>query len=553
MPVNFHRMIQVEIEGQHFEVPEGTLLEAVTERFQSENRPRIVAAIIDNRLRELTFTLVEDAQVELIDLSNQDGVRIYQRSLLLVLIRAAMECFSDIHLTVENSLNKGLYVEVNFDRALTAADLKLIKAHMTEIIENNELFMKERVSKEEAAMIFEELRMGSKKRLLDYREKDYINIYSLGWIKNYFYGYMVPSTHYLMQFDLKLYAKGLILIHPDKFSQTKLPEYVEQAKLAQIYNESERWGRILNVSYVYNLNDIIMENKYEEIIRIAEALHEKKIAQIADQIVSSGKRIVLIAGPSSSGKTTFANRLMIQLKVNGLRPIALGTDDYFVDREKTPIDEEGNYDFESLDAVDTELFNENVASLLAGETVNLPKFNFLTGKREFDGRKLKIEQDQPLVIEGIHGLNEKMTASIERQFKFKIYISALTQLNIDEHNRIPTTDSRLLRRIIRDNRTRGHSAAATIQRWPSVRLGEERYIFPFQEEADVMFNSALVYELSILKKYAEPLLEGIDTKSREVIEAKRLLKFLSYFKSIDSDSAVPSTSILKEFIGGSCF
>jgi uridine kinase len=551
--LNLYKKVQVEVENQSIEVPMGTLIETLADRFQHSDRPRIVAARIDNVLRELTLPLTADVKVEFVDLSDQDGVRIYQRSLLLVLIRAAIECFSDIRLTVEHSLNKGLYIEVHYERPLTDQDVFEIRQRMQTIIDSGELFMKERVSKKEAAAIFEELRMGSKKRLLDFRDKDYINVYSLGWMKNYFYGYMVPSTRYLYTFDLKRYADGLILLHPDKFTRTTLPDYVEQAKLAQIYRESEAWGRILDVSYVYNLNDMIMSCQYPEMIRIAEALHEKKIAHIADQITQSDKRVILIAGPSSSGKTTFAHRLMIQLKVNGLRPITLGTDDYFVDREHTPVDEDGHLDFESMEAVDIEKFNDDVMRLLAGETVDLPRFNFLTGKRVYDGRKLKIDKDQPLVIEGIHGLNERMTSQIDRQTKFKIYISALTQLNIDEHNRIPTTDSRLIRRIIRDHRTRGHSAEATIQRWPSVRRGEERNIFPFQEEADVMFNSALVYELAVLKKYAEPLLEDITSSSRESIEANRLLKFLSYFLSIDSDAEIPATSILKEFIGGSCF
>ncbi len=551
--MNQDKLIAVNVEGQRLQIPEGTLLETLSEKFQTKDRPLIVAAKVEHALRELTTPLTEDVKIEFIDLSNQDGVRIYQRSLLLVLIRAAIECFSDIHLTVEHSLNKGLYVEVHYDRPLTDADVFEIKQRMAQIIDSGELFMKERVSKAEAAAIFEDLRMGSKKRLLDYRKSDYVNVYSLGWMKNYFYGYMVPSTRYLFLFDLKRYADGLILIHPDRYTQTALPEYVEQEKLAQVYRESEAWARILDVSYVYNLNDIIVSGQHGEMIRIAEALHEKKIAQIADQIQKSGKRVVLIAGPSSSGKTTFAHRLMIQLRVIGLRPVTLGTDDYFVDRAHTPLDESGEYDFEALEAVDTKKFNDDVTRLLAGETVDLPTFNFLTGEREYNGRKLRIDPDQPLVIEGIHGLNEKMTEIIDRKTKFKIYISALTQLNIDEHNRIPTTDSRLIRRIIRDHRTRGHSAEATIQRWPSVRRGEERNIFPFQEEADVMFNSAMVYELAILKKYAEPLLKSIDEQSEENIEAKRLLKFLSYFVSIDSDQDVPATSILKEFIGGSCF
>lgn len=551
--MNQDKLIRVAVEGQVRYVPEGTMVKTLSDAFQTDARPLIVAAKIDNALRELTTSIIENVEIEFVDLSHQDGIRIYQRSLLLVLLRAAIECFSDIHLTVEHSLNKGLYIEVHYNRALTDEDVFEIRQRMSAIIDSGELFMKKSVSKQEAAAIFEDLRMGSKKRLLDYRNSDTINVYSLGWMTNYFYGYMVPSTRYLSLFDLKRYADGLILLHPDKFTQTTLPEYVEQEKLAQIYRESEAWARILDVSYVYNLNDMIVEGRHAEMIRIAEALHEKKIAQIADQILQSGKRVILIAGPSSSGKTTFAHRLMIQLRVNGLRPVTLGTDDYFVDRAHTPLDESGDYDFEALEAVDIEKFNDDVRRLLAGEEVNLPSFNFLTGEREYNGRKLKIDADQPLVIEGIHGLNEKMTEMLDKKTKFKIYISALTQLNIDEHNRIPTTDSRLIRRIIRDHRTRGHSAEATIQRWPSVRRGEERNIFPFQEEADIMFNSSMVYELAILKKYAEPLLRSIDEKSSERIEAKRLLKFLSYFVSIDSDQDVPSTSILKEFIGGSCF
>ncbi|MBN2897820.1 MAG: nucleoside kinase, partial [Clostridia bacterium] len=395
--------------------------------------------------------------------------------------------------------------------------------------------------------------MASKVNLLRYRENDSVNIYSCGWLKNYFYGYMLPSTGYIKAFGLLKYDKGVILRYPTNYSGDVLPEFKETPKLASIFNESEAWGKILGVADVASLNDFIVANKSGELIRTAEALHEKKIAEIADMIARSGKRVILIAGPSSSGKTTFANRLKVQLKVNGLHPITLSTDDYFVDREFTPLDEEGKYDFESIDAVDIEKFNSDLSDLLAGEEVDLPTFDFKEGKRRYTGRKLKIRPDQLVIIEGIHGLNENFTRDIFQKDKFKIYISALTQLNIDHHNRIPTTDTRLLRRIVRDYNYRGNDAKGTISQWPSVRKGEEKNIFPYQEDADVIFNSALAYELAVLKKYAEPLLERITDKEPEYPEAKRLLKFLSYVKSIDDDELVMNISILKEFIGGSVF
>ena len=345
----------------------------------------------------------------------------------------------------------------------------------------------------------------------------------------------------------------MILRHPTRRFPDQLPPFEENPKLAAVFHEAERWGEILNVDYVAKMNDLISTGDQFDMIKVAEALHEKRVAEIADQITDSGKRVVLIAGPSSSGKTTFANRLMVQLKVNGLNPVTVSTDDYFVDRDKTPVDENGDYDFESIDAVDTAQFNDDLAALLKGDHVDLPTFNFQTGTREYGHHSMKIDRDQPIIIEGIHGLNEKLTADIDKKDKFKIYISALTQLNIDDHNRIPTTDTRLLRRIVRDSKYRGHSAARTIEMWPSVRRGEVRNIFPFQEDADAMFNSALVYELAVLKKHAEPLLEAIDPSEPEYTEALRLLKFLSYFLSIEEDHYIPYTSILKEFIGGSGF
>lgn len=546
-------LVSITVNGQVHQVPMGTKAEQLVKAITNPVEDMIVAIKVNQSIKELSYSLTEDQKIELIDITNMDGVRIYQRGLIFVLVRAAMELYKGIKVTVEHSLNKGLYVEFKYEQVLLDEDIARIKARMEEIIQADEPFIKEKVSKEEAAEYFENFGMIAKKELLKYRTQDFINIYSLGWLKNYFYGYMVPSTGYLNIFDLKAYADGVILRSPSKFSKKELPEYVEQPKLAKIYRESERWGAILGVEFVADLNDWITERHVEEIMRVQEALQEKKIAAIADQITESQKRLVLIAGPSSSGKTTFANRLMVQLKVNGLKPITLSTDDYFVDRELTPLDEDGKYDFETIDSVDVALFNENLAALLRGEEVSMPTFNFKTGKREYLGRKLQIHPDQTIIIEGIHGLNERLTALIDKKDKFKIYISALTTLSIDDHNRIPTTDTRLFRRIVRDYRSRGYSAQFTIGQWPSVRRGEEKNIFPYQEEADAMFNSAMVHEIAVLKKYAQPLLLEIDESKVEYTEAKRLLKFLSYFKSIDDERQIPPTSILREFIGGSAF
>lgn len=539
--------------GTNCKYPPGTRLEKIVQEQRKPDEPLVVAALYNNQLKELSSTVTEDGTIEFIDLTSLDGIRIYQRSLAFVLIRAAMELFYGIGITVEHSLNKGLYFELHYSHELSEQDIADIKKRMTEIIERDEPFVKESITKAEASELFERHHMESKKKLLKYRESETINVYNLGWLKNYFYGYMVPSTGYLRIFDIKKYGAGLILLHPTKFNPFELPVYEEHPKLASIYKEAEDWGKILEMEFVANLNERIEASESAEYARIAEALHEKKIAQIADLITESHKRLILIAGPSSSGKTTFANRLRIQLKVNGLRPITISTDDYFVNRADTPLDEKGEYDFESIDAVDVNLFNDNLSRLLAGEEVEMPDFNFKTGSREYNGRKMKIGADQPIIIEGIHGLNEKLTSKIKKKDKFKIYISALTSLSIDDHNRIPTTDTRLIRRIVRDAQHRGHSAQTTIHLWPSVRRGEEQNIFPYQEEADVMFNSALAHELAVLKKHAVPLLEQIDESSPEYPEAKRLLKFFTYFLSIEDDSIVPITSILREFVGGSCF
>ncbi len=539
--------------GTVIEVKKGITLEEIKDKVQTEYNALIVAAKINNNLKELSFTVKEDSEIEFIDISTSIGQRIYQRSLSFVFIRAAMELLPECKVSVEHSLSKGLYCEIKYKRPINEDTVEAIEKRMKEIVKEDVKLIKKNISKDEAKKIFSKFNMDAKEKLLKYRDKENINIYSCGWLKNYFYGYMVPSTGYLENFKLKFYLPGIIIQFPTKDQPNEIPEFKEQPKLAAILREAEVWGNILDVGYVANLNELIENDKYPELIRIAEALHEKKIAEIADMITQKEKRVVLIAGPSSSGKTTFAQRLLIQLKVNGFNPITLSTDDYFVNREFTPRDKEGNYDFESLGAVDVEQFNEDLTKLIQGEEAHIPTFNFLTGTREYKGNKIKIHKDQPIIIEGIHGLNERLTKDVPDDKKFKIYISALTQLNIDNHNRIPTTDTRLVRRIVRDSKYRGHSAITTLKLWKSVRRGEERNIFPFQEAADIMFNSALVYELAVLKKYAEPLLKEIDDKEPGYAEAKRLLKFLSYFKSIDDDTRILQTSILKEFVGGSCF
>lgn len=550
--INNHN-IKIILKGKVVNVKRGITLEEIKDLMEKNHDPLIVAGKVNNNLRELSYKIQEDSKIEFVDLASSDGQRIYQRSLSFVFIRAAMELFEGCQVTVEHSLSKGLYCEIHHENPIGDSDVEKIKKRMKEIIDQSIPLTKEKMPKEKAKKIFREFNMVTKEKLLKYRDKDYINIYSCGWLKNYFYGYMVPNTRYIRNFDLKFYLPGVIIQHPTKEEPHKIPEFVEHPKLATVFKEAEAWGNILNVGYVAYLNEIIENNNYPELIRISEALHEKKIAEIADMIAESKKRLVLIAGPSSSGKTTFAERLLIQLKVNGLNPVTLSIDDYFINRENTPRDEAGEYDFEAIEAVDIEFFNHQLAQLIQGEEVEIPSFNFIEGKREFKGNILKITEDQPIIIEGIHGLNDRLTYEIPNNKKFKVYISALTQLNIDEHNRIPTTDTRLLRRIVRDSKYRGHSALDTLKRWNSVRRGEEKNIFPFQEEADIMFNSALTYELAALRKYAEPLLMEIKEDEVEYSEAKRLLKFLSYFKSIEDDKYIPQTSIFKEFIGGSCF
>jgi uridine kinase len=540
--------------GEIVQVKKGTTLEELVKILGKNGDPIIVAAQVNNQLKELTEPINEPVEVKFFDLTTDIGMGIYIRSLSFVFIRATREIIPDCAaVTVEHSLAKGLYCEVR-GKALTLELVKKIEKRMAEIIAKDEPIEKKKVSKEEAIKIFEKDGQKDKIRMMQYLSKPKGNIYKLGWLYDFFYSYLVPSTGYLKRFGLQFHLPGVIIRFPTKENPLELPEYIPQPKLAGIFYETERWGEIMEVDTIAALNDHIVNKQLGTIIRVNEALHEKKIANIADEIFARKDRgnVILIAGPSSSGKTTFAQRLMIQLMVHGLKPVSISVDDYFVDRDETPRDEFGNLDFEALEAIDLELFNDQMTRLIQGEEIEMPTFNFKTGNKEYLGKKLKIRPDQPIIIEGIHGLNEKLTYSIPKDHKFKIYISALTQLNIDNHNRIPTTDARKIRRMVRDNQFRGTDALGTIRLWPLVRRGEDRNIFPFQEEADVMFNSALVYELAILKPYAEPLLKAIKPEMEEYLEAQRLLRLLSYVLPAGCEE-VPSNSILKEFIGRSCF
>lgn len=540
--------------GVEKQFPVGISLLELATSFEEDFISQIVAAKVDNDLKELNYKLDNDCTVQFIDLTHSDGIRIYRRSLYFILVKAVYDLFPDRKVVINHPISKGMYCEVVGDSNLTEDEVKKIEDRMREIVDECIPFERRVMTIEEAREIF--IKSGRLDRLsaVEHRQKPYVTIYNCGGFEDYFYGYMAPHTGYVKLFSLEYYAPGLILRYPEKTDPYRIPEFQQQQKLFNIFSEFGRWIRILEVENVGALNDMIKKGCIGEIIKINEALHEKKIAQIADMITGSkdNKRIVLISGPSSSGKTTFAHRLAVQLRVNGKRPVTISIDDYFLNRENTPIDEDGEYDFEALEAIDVDLFNSQLNDLINSREVEIPIYNFTKGCRESVGRKLQIDDDQILIIEGIHGLNEKLTSSIPRESKFKIYVSALTSMNIDDHNRIPTTDTRMIRRIVRDHKFRGSSALSTIKRWPSVRRGEKKNIFPYQEEADVMFNSAMIYELGVLKSFAEPLLAEIDNSYEEYSEAKRLIGFLSYFLPIEPNE-IPLNSILREFIGGSSF
>ncbi|HOG45420.1 MAG TPA: nucleoside kinase [Anaerolineae bacterium] len=512
----------------------------------------LVAALVNGKLRELSHQVESDCCVAPVSITTSDGLRIYQRALSFLLVAAAHELFPEAQVIIDHSLTLGgLYCEVRNRPPLTAREVRLLEERMREIAQADEPILRCRIPIDEARAIFERQGYDDKVRLLRFRQKDYLPVYKLRGLYDYFYGYMVPSTGYLNRFGLSLCPPGLILLFPRREAPMALPILREYPRLAGVFREYQEWLDLLHVGDVGGLNEAIESKRMREVILVAEALHAQRIAEIAREIAwrHEQTRIVLIAGPSSSGKTTLAKRLAIQLIANGVRPLALAIDDYFVDREQTPKDEDGKYDFECLQAVDLELLNQQLAELLAGKRVRLPHYDFASGRRTW-GAEVAISSDQVILAEGIHGLNPGLLPSLSAERVYRVYVSALTQLNIDHHNRVPTTDTRLLRRIVRDAQYRGYSAQATISRWDAVTCGERRNIFPFQETADAMFNSALVYELAVLKPLAEPLLAQIEPGTMEYAEARRLLSFLEWIRPW-SDESVPDNSLLREFVGGS--
>ena len=517
------------------------------------NELPIVLACINTNYYELTSHINESGQFRTVDITEEIGLKVYLRTLQFVLICAVLKIFPKATVTIEHSLGNSIFGEIHKEVDLDIHDIEVIKLEMIELINKNITIKKIRVSKKAAVDIFMKYKMQDKVRLLKYVNSHEVKLYELDGRYDYFYGLMAYSTGILKTFDLEKYKSGFILKHPTTARPFEVSEFIEHKKLSNIFLETEKWGNILGIDDVGSLNDKVMDGDIVNIVRVAEALHEKKIANIADMINDKKHvKIVLIAGPTSSGKTTFSKRLGIQLRVNGLMPVPISLDDYFLNREDTPRDEKGDYDFETLDALDFKLFNTDLQSLLKGEEVNLPVYNFKEGRREKIGHKMKLPQNGIIIIEGIHGLNEILTSSIPDENKFSIYISALTQLNLDNHNRIATTDVRIVRRIVRDYLSRGYGGEDTLKMWPSIRKGEEKNIFIYQENADVMFNSALIYELCILKKYALTELNKINSTSVVYNEALRLKSFLNYFKDVDM-SVIPDNSILREFTGGSCF
>lgn len=539
--------------GKNIEVDENQTFYSIVQKYYCDNELPIVLAKIDGEVHELTHKIDKSGSFSVIDTSDKLGVMAYARTLEFVMVKAVLDLFPEAKITIEHSIHRGLTGEIHKDEPLNLDDVPEIEKRMRELIESDLPIKKVSVTKEEAIKIFTEYNMDDKVRLLKHVTSEKVKLYELDGRYDYFYGSMAYSTGILKIFKLDYYDPGFLLRFPLEQSPRSIKKFIDYKKLGKIFYETEQWGNILGVGDVGALNDKVVNNEIIDIIRISEALHEKKIAYIADMIHERQKtKVVLIAGPSSSGKTTFSKRLSIQLRVNGLNPVPISLDDYFVDREHTPKDENGDYDFESIYALDLKLFNKNLTELLNGEEVELPVYNFKTGSREWHGNKMKLPENGVLVIEGIHGLNEMLTSSISKDNKFKIYISALTQLNLDNHNRIATTDLRIIRRIVRDYLSRGYGGEATLKMWPSIRRGEEKNIFVFQEEADVIFNSALIYELCVLKKYALAEIGKIDKNSPVYYEALRLKSFLHFFKDVDAQ-LIPENSILREFIGGSCF
>lgn len=549
-------MAKITIDGITKEYPQGTAFEEIARQHQPGFKDMIALVAENRKIRELHKKVERDCSLSFLTIRDDIGHKTYVRTGLMILVKAINDVLGKEkvgRVKIEFAIGQGYYCKVIMEEKLTREHVSAIGKRMAELVEKDLPITKKSYPKDQAIELFRSHKLFNKEKLFRYRRSSSVNVYCLDGYYDYYYGYMLPSTGYLKYFDVLHYEDGIMLLLPGSEDPTKLNYFAPMEKLFHTLTTSSRWGEMMGIESVGDLNNSIRDGLLGDMILVQEALQERRIGEIAREIVDRGNvKFVLIAGPSSSGKTTFSHRLAIQLRTYGLIPHPIALDDYFINRVDTPKDADGNYDFECLEAIDIKKFNEDMNLLLAGEAVELPQYNFKLGKREYHGNIKKLGSEDVLVIEGIHGLNPVTTASMPDESKFKIYISALTSLNVDDHNRIPTTDGRLLRRIVRDARTRGNSAKRTIAMWPSVRRGEEKYIFPFQESADEMFNSALIYELAVLKQYVEPLLFGIEEGEPEYYEAKRLLKFLEYFQGIDSQN-VPANSICREFIGGSCF
>ncbi len=535
--------------------PLGVTLMEIKDDFEVKLKNPIIGALVNNKVKELSFVFVKTKKVEFIDYSHPDGLRLYVRSLFFILYAAVSEIFPHVKLKMMHGISRGYYCELSgLDGPINESDIMAIKDKMQQLVQNDIPFRKVGLPNEEVVEICQNQNLLFKAKLFQQQGTLFSYLYFMGDHANYFYGYQVPSTGYLNVFDLVPYYDGLLLLIPNPNHFSEVQSYSKLDKLFEIFQEHKDWAEILNVPNVANLNEKTLNSQSGDIIKISEALHEKKIAEIAN-IINARRdeiKVVLIAGPSASGKTTFSKRLMVQLAVNGLKPFLISLDDYFVDRENTPKDENGEYDFEAIEAIDIDFFNQQLNELLTGRSVELPRFNFMLGQRVPSGKLLQLVPGSILVIEGIHGMNPDLVPHIASESTFKIFLSALTHISMDDQNHISTTDNRLIRRMIRDSKYRNYTAQDTIRRWPSVRAGEDKNIFPYQENADVMFNSALIYEFAVLKKYAEPLLKEVAESHVEFSESNRLLKFLSYFKPID-DLEIPPTSVLREFLGGSSF
>lgn len=548
-------MIKATVNQSIYEVKEGTTLSDLAKQVQLPQEPIILLAYMDGKLRELFTPMTKDCHVRFVTLKEQAGYMAYKRTATLMFLKACEDLLgtgATTKIALDYSIGNSIFCDFLEDRVIDEAFARSIQKRMEELAKANLPITKRSLDTDQAAKYFDRIGFKGKKELFQFRRESKMNIYSLDGYDNYFYGYMAPSTGYISAFLVSAYQHGVVLQIPKRKQTEEIVPFTPQPKLFHVMQRSREWTKTMGVDTVGALNDEITHGNINHLILLQEGLQEKLLADIADEIVSKNKRIILIAGPSSSGKTTFSHRLSIQLQIAGLTPHPVSMDDYFLDRELSPRDENGNYNFETIASLDVDLLTKHINQLLDGEEIDVPSYNFITGKREYHGHKLKIGEKDVLVMEGIHGLNGTLTNEIPEDAKYRIYVSALNQINLDEHNRIPSSDGRLLRRIVRDAMTRGNDARKTISRWDSVRKGEEDNIFPYQEEADVMFNSAQIYEIAVLKQYAEPLLFAVPRDCPEYQEAKRLLKFLEYFLNIPSE-AIPKTSLLREFIGGSCF